>query len=115
MGSEGTGIRLIEKGKRGIIHAVFSRLGLILLLLVLQLMVMVAVFRWFSAFLPHLFGGVVVLGVIMVVHLLNSDADPTAKITWLILITLAPVFGCLFTCTPIRMWDTGPSSSGCAS
>ncbi|MDY3282460.1 phospholipase D-like domain-containing protein [Dysosmobacter sp.] len=96
MGSEGTGIRLIEKGKRGIIHAVFSRLGLILLLLVLQLMVMVAVFRWFSAFLPHLFGGVVVLGVIMVVHLLNSGADPTAKITWLILITLAPVFGCLF-------------------
>ena len=63
MGSEGTGIRLIEKGKRGAIHAVFSRLGLILLLLlVLQLLVMVAVFRWFGAFLPHLFGGVVVFG-----------------------------------------------------
>lgn len=62
MGSEGTGIRLIEKGKKGIIHAVFSRLGLILLLLALQLLAMFAVFRWFGALLPHLFGGVVVFG-----------------------------------------------------
>ncbi|MDE6185907.1 MAG: cardiolipin synthase, partial [Lachnospiraceae bacterium] len=49
----------------------------------------------FEGFLPHIFGGTVVLTFVMVVYLLNSAMNPTAKITWLIVIMLLPVFGVL--------------------
>ncbi|MDE5907653.1 MAG: cardiolipin synthase [Lachnospiraceae bacterium] len=89
------GMRLIKKGQKGIIHAIFSRFGLILLLLMLQVLALFGIFRWFEGFLPHIFGGTVVLTFVMVVYLLNSAMNPTAKITWLIVIMLLPVFGVL--------------------
>ena len=51
------GIRLLKKGQKGLIHAVFSRLGLIVLLLALQTAVLFGMFRWFEGFLPHIMGG----------------------------------------------------------
>lgn len=78
-----------------IIHAVFSRFGLILLLLVWQVLILFSVFQWFEEFLPHIFGGTVLLTFIMVIYLLNGPINPTAKLTWLIVIMLLPVFGVL--------------------
>ena len=89
------GLRLLKKGQKGIIHAVFSRFGLILLLLVSQIMILFSIFQWFEEFLPHIFGGSVLLTFIMVLYLLNSSINPTARITWLIVIMLLPVFGVL--------------------
>ena len=89
------GIRLLKKGQKGLIHAVFSRLGLIVLLLALQTAVLFGVFRWFEGFLPHIMGGRALFTAGMVLYLLNSRLDPTAKITWLIFIMLLPVFGSL--------------------
>lgn len=89
------GMRLLKKGQKGIIHAIFSRFGLILLLLMVQVLALFLIFRWFEGFLPHIFGGAVALTFVMVVYLLNSTMNPTAKITWLIVIMLLPVFGVL--------------------
>ena len=89
------GISLLKKGKRGISKVIFSRLGLILLLLVLQVLVLFSAFHWFEAFLPHIYGGAVVFTVCMIVYLLNSRLDPTAKITWLVVILILPVFGAI--------------------
>lgn len=89
------GMRLLKKGQKGIIHAIFSRFGLILLLLMVQVLALFLIFRWFEGFLPHIFGGAVALTFVMVVYLLNSAMNPTAKITWLIVIMLLPVFGVL--------------------
>ncbi len=89
------GLRLLKKGQKGIIHAIFSRFGLILLLLMVQVLALFGIFRWFEGFLPHIFGGAVMLTFVMVVYLLNSPMNPTAKITWLIVIMLLPVFGVL--------------------
>ena len=89
------GLLLLKKGQKGMIHAVFSRFGLILLLLILQVLFLFSIFQWFEEFLPHIFGGAVVLTFIMVIYLLNSKMNPTAKITWLIVIMLLPVFGVL--------------------
>lgn len=89
------GMLLLKKGQKGIVHAIFSRFGLILLLLVIQVLILFGIFQWFEGFLPHIFGGTVLLTFVMVVYLLNSTMDPTAKITWLIAIMLLPVFGVL--------------------
>lgn len=89
------GLSLLKKGQKGIIHAVFSRFGLILLLLVWQVLILFSVFQWFEEFLPHIFGGTVLFTFIMVIYLLNGPINPTAKLTWLIVIMLLPVFGVL--------------------
>lgn len=93
--TENAGISLLEKGKRGFSRIIFSRLGLILLLLVLQVLVLFGIFHWFEAFLPHIYGGAVIFTVCMILYLLNSRLDPTAKITWLVIILVLPLFGAI--------------------
>ncbi len=89
------GLNLLKKGQKGLAHAVFSRFGLILLMLVAQVLILFSIFQWFEEFLPHIFGGTLLFTAVMVVYLLNSKNDPTIKITWLIVIMLLPVFGVL--------------------
>lgn len=89
------GLRLIKKGQKGISHAIFSRFGLILLLLFIQVRILFDFFQWVDEFLPHMMGGRVLFTFVMVICLLNSRLNPTAKITWLIVIMLLPVFGVL--------------------
>lgn len=89
------GLRLLKKGQKGIAHAIFSRFGLILLLLFIQVQILFDIFQWFEDFLPHVLGGRVLFTFVMVIYLLNSRLNPTAKITWLIVIMLLPVFGVL--------------------
>lgn len=93
---EGKGMRLLRKGKRGLIQAIFSRLGLIVLLFLLQLALLLGLFSAAAEFLPHFFGGTIVFNAIIVIYLLNSEGDPTAKLTWLVFFSVAPVFGALF-------------------
>lgn len=92
---EDKGLRLLKRGQKGIVHAVFSRLGIFILLLFAQLAVLLGAFQWFKDFLPHIMGGNVVFTVFMVLYLLNTNFDPTVKITWLVIIMVMPVFGAL--------------------
>ncbi|MDE7331910.1 MAG: cardiolipin synthase [Lachnospiraceae bacterium] len=89
------GMQLLKKGQKGIIHAIFSRFGLVLLLLIIQVFVLFGIFLRFEEFLPHILGGTVLFSFVMVIYLLNSSINPTAKITWLIVIMLLPLFGVL--------------------
>lgn len=87
------GLILLKRGQKGVVHAIFSRLGLVLILLIAQVAVLFSIFQWFEEFLPHIFGGTVLLTIVIVIFLLNSRINPTAKITWLMAIMLLPVFG----------------------
>ncbi len=101
MEDQNSGLRLLKKGQKGILKMIFGRMSIVLLLLVLNVGILFAVFSWFEEFLPHIYGGTAVFTVGMVLYLINSRMDPTAKITWLIVIMLLPVFGSLlylFTC-----------------
>ncbi len=89
------GLNLLKKGQKGIVHAIFSRFGLMLLLLVIQFLMLFSIFQWFEEFLPHIMGGTALFTIVMVLYLLNSRINPTAKITWLIAIMMVPVFGVL--------------------
>ena len=51
------GMRLIQTGQKGISHAIFSRFGLFLLLLLIQAMFLFGLFQRFEDFLPHIMGG----------------------------------------------------------
>ncbi len=93
--SKETGLHLLEKGRQGVFRMVFSRSGLILVLLAMQVLFLFCIFHRFEEFLLHIYGGVVIFTVFMVLYLLNSSMDPTSKITWLVVVMLLPVFGAL--------------------
>ena len=87
------GLTLLKRGQKGIVHAIFSRFGLMLLLLLLQFFFLFSIFYWFRGLWPHVYGGTILFSAVMVIYLLNSRINSTAKVTWLIVIMLLPVFG----------------------
>lgn len=92
---ESEGLRLLKKGQKGLFAVLFSRLGIIVLLFLLQLFLLFAMVRWFTRFLPHIYVLSIAMDLLMVPVLLNSSLDPTAQITWLVVILVMPVFGAL--------------------
>ena len=90
-----TGLRLLKKGRHGLIRAVFSRAGFILLFLLLQIALMVMGFGYLREYLPHYYTVNLVFSVVMALFLLNGRHDPSAKITWIIVIMALPAFGAL--------------------
>ena len=95
---EDGGIRLLRKGQKGLIHAIFSRFGLVLVLLVLQIGALFSLMRWFSSLLPHYLGGTLLVTAAMMVYLLNQDMNNSVRIPWLVVTALAPVLGVLLFC-----------------
>ena len=95
---EDGGIRLLRKGQKGLIHAIFSRFGLVLVLLVLQFGALFSLMRWFSDLLPHYLGGTLLVTAAMMVYLLNQDMNNSVRIPWLVVTALAPVLGVLLFC-----------------
>ena len=51
---EDGGIRLLKRGQKGVVHAIFSRFGLVLVLLLLQAFALFSLLQWFGELLPHL-------------------------------------------------------------
>lgn len=94
-GQENTGLRLLKKGRRGLLRAVFSRAGMITLFLLLQVAVMVVLFGYLREWLPHFVTIGAVFTTVMALYLLNSRQDPSAKLTWIIVIMVLPAFGAL--------------------
>ena len=90
---EDGGIRLLKRGQKGVVHAIFSRFGLVLVLLLLQAFALFSLLQWFGELLPHYFGGTLLVTAAMMVYLLNQDMDNSVRITWLVVIAVLPVLG----------------------
>ena len=88
-------LMLLKKGKKGIFQAVFSRTGLVTSLLLMNFCLTAVLFWRFYEYLPHFFGGSAILSAAMVLTVLNGRHDPSARVTWLIIVMCSPVFGSL--------------------
>lgn len=89
------GLRLIKKGKKGILNVVFSRFWIMSILVVLQFIVLfVAVFQY-GEYRQHYDIVKNIFVALMVLYVLNCEMNSSAKITWLVLVMLFPVFGAL--------------------
>ena len=86
-------IRLLKRGQKGVVHAIFSRFGLVLVLLLLQAFALFSLLQWFGGLLPHYLGGTLLVTAAMMVYLLNQDMDNSVRITWLVVTALLPVLG----------------------
>ncbi len=94
--TDNMGIHLLHKGKKGILRILFSRMGMIVLLLLLQVGLLVALLLRFEKYIPHYMGAALVLNVVMVLYLINSRSNASVKVTWLVVMMVVPVFGALF-------------------
>ncbi len=94
---KGKVIKLAAKWKKGFFSIAFSRLGLIILFLLLQIGVMMSVWSFLkdlvSDYLLTIQG---VFEVIVLIALMNRNMSSSAKLSWMLLITAMPLSGTLF-------------------
>ncbi len=89
------GIRLLKKGRKGFMQTIFSRFGILSLLIVIQFLILFAMFSRFEQYIVHYTWMTTVFSVGMMLSVINSNTDDSAKITWVIIIMSAPVVGAL--------------------
>lgn len=89
-------LNLLKKRKKGFLRIIFSRTGIVLLLLLLAVSCFVIGQLLFAGMIAGILGGVGLFNFIVVVALVNSDMDSSAKLTWIIVVLLTSVFGTLF-------------------
>lgn len=89
-------VLLFGKGKKGLIKIIFGRTGIVMGLLLAQILILVSVFRFLQTFIPYLVGTLAIFTIVMVVHVINAEHNPSVKLTWVILIMALPGFGGLF-------------------
>ena len=90
------GLTLLKKGRQGLVHALFGRVGLLILCMLIQAVALFGIFYWLEDNLLIYAGGSVLVTVVILLSLVNSSMDPSAKVTWLVIILVLPVFGCIF-------------------
>ena len=90
---DNTGIRLVERSKRGILHVLFGRTMLILVLFAVQILLLYMAFRSLRRFIPYIYGLLMVFYGVIIVRLVNKPSDASSKITWILLIVLLPPVG----------------------
>ncbi len=85
--------KLLEKGKSGILKMVFGRTGIILISLALQFFLITAAWVWLNNAFVYLWAASILLSTALVIHIINGESNPVIKMTWITLITAAPIFG----------------------
>lgn len=90
-------IYLLKKGKKGLLQLVFSRVGIVIVFLLLQILMLLAFFQYVSTNYIHVFyGGAIVVTIFGYMFLLNSSSDGSVKLTWMVLFTVLPIIGIFF-------------------
>ena len=89
---DNSGVYLLEKSKRGVLNVLFGRTMLILVLLAVQVLLLWRVFTSLQ-YVKYIYAALQVLYVVLILHLVNKSSNPAIKITWILLVVLAPPVG----------------------
>lgn len=87
---------LPRKRWKGILRIIFSRVGLVALLLFIQIGLLFSTYNLFNEYFKWFNGMIWIVTIIMVFELFSSDMDSTGKLTWLLLMSLFPIPTALF-------------------
>lgn len=82
-----------QKGRSFLSKIVFSHTMITIILLLIQLMVIFSMFRWFSSYIEYFLGIFTLLSIILVVYIVNCNSKPEFKLAWMIPVCVVPVFG----------------------
>lgn len=84
--------RFIKKGKRGLIRIIFSRVGIISALFLLNVFWMFYFVYLLGSKIEDIYWITKALELIFVIAVFNSKANPSSKLTWLLVVSI-PLFG----------------------
>ena len=89
----GRGEKLKKKGRKGLFRLLFSRTGLVVVVLLLNIALLTAVVLRFREYILQYVGIATALSVVLMMVLISSRANASVKVTWLVIFTVLPVFG----------------------
>ncbi len=88
---------LFKRSKQGFLQLVFSRFGVVLLLLFAQVWLIFGLYRYIASNYAHLFYySFIIFSIVGYLILFNSKSDNSVKLTWMLIFTTLPVMGILF-------------------
>ena len=87
---------LIPRRKKGILHFIFSRTGIVLLFVAVQIAIFYSLYNWFTDYFKWFSAFQLVFSIGMVFYLFNDIMDYSAKLTWLFLIMIFPFPSTIF-------------------
>ena len=93
MDSEERIVSLAKPVKKGLMRILFSRFFVFGILLVLQVALLVMVYLQFREKLPVLLNLQYVFSFVMIIFLFNTSMDSSAKLTWMLIISVIPFAG----------------------
>ena len=96
MDEENNVLRLAKPKKKGLWRLIFSRFLIIGLLIVLQILLLIMLFGTLANALPFIEIIEPIFTIIVIFYLFNCKMDTSAKLTWLVVIALAPIPGAIF-------------------
>ncbi len=82
--------------KKGLFRIVFSRTGIILLLILVQLIWFMRIPYYLEEYLRYLYGVLVILEVIVIIYIINAEENPAFKMTWMLFVVALPFIGVPF-------------------
>lgn len=89
-------VRWKRRSRAAVLKLIFSRRTYVILSLLIQFGVLFASIKWLNDYLVYVYGGFSLLGAVVAVRIVNSSMNPSLKLTWLIPVLVAPVFGSMF-------------------
>lgn len=84
---------ILEISKRNVLQIIFSRTMLIMILIVVQFAYIIARMYTWAEHIPLLLGGELAVVAIMLAIILNSDENPSIKLSWCFLVGVFPILG----------------------
>lgn len=85
-----------KKAKKGLLSIVFSRTALIVVLILLQLGFMFGMVTILQDYAVHVYRIMNIIQALVVIYIFNEKGNPEFSRTWILLILIFPLFGCLF-------------------
>ena len=90
-----TVFRLAKPKKKGLLSLIFSRFLIIALLLVWQVSLLVGFYGWLNDYFTYFSACVGLFSLAMVIYLFNNRMDSTAKLTWMLILSVIPLPGAI--------------------
>lgn len=84
---------ILENSKRNVLQIIFSRTMLTMVLIVMQFAYIIARMYAYAEHIPVLLGGELAIVAIMLAIVLNSEENPSVKLSWCFLVGIFPIFG----------------------
>ena len=90
------GHKRLKKAKGGLFRIIFSRTGLILLMILLQLAIVAVSTSMLRQYTIYINMAFTLVGICVLIYIINAEDNPAFKMTWILCIMAFPAVGTLF-------------------